>query len=154
MLKTTRRLIFSLVATTFLFAATDPILGTWKTNNTKSKFNPGPGAKSVTTTYTQDGEWIVGKTVGISGDGSPFERTNRYKLDGQPYPYDGPSGPGKISLKKIDDFTTESEVQLDAGGTTTSRSVFSKDLKTRTQTVTGVNSKGQKLNHVIVSERR
>jgi hypothetical protein len=146
--------MFGFVATTFLFAATDPILGTWKINNSKSKFNPGPGPKSVTTTYTQDGDWIVGKTVGISGDGSSFERTNRYKLDGQSYPFDGPSGPGKITLKKIDDLTTESTVQLDAGGTTTSRTVFSKDLKTRTQTVTGVNSKGQKLNHVVVSDRQ
>ena len=154
MLKTTRRLMFGLVATTFLFAAADPIIGTWKVNATKSKFNPGPGPKSMTTTYTQDGEWIVGKTVGMSADGSPVERTNRYKLDGQPHPFDGPSGPGKITLKKIDDLTTESIVQLDAGGTTTSRSVFSKDLKTRTQTVTGVNSKGEKLNHVIVSERQ
>lgn len=154
MLKTACRFMMTLAAATVLFAAADPIVGTWKLNVAKSKFSPGPAPKSSTTVYTQEGDWLVLKTVGVTGDGTPIDRTNRFKMDGGSYSYNGPSGPGKISVKRIDDRTVESTIQLDAGGSTTSRTVYSKDGKTRTQTVTGVNSKGEKLNHVIIYERQ
>lgn len=155
MLKHTRRVMFGLTAAACLLsAAADPIVGTWKMNVAKSKFSPGPAPKSSTTTYTQEGDWLVVKSVGVNSAGEPVNRTNRFKTDGGSYTYTGPNGPGKISVKKVDEHTYVSTTTLDAGGSTVGRSVYSKDGKTRTQTVTGVNSKGEKLNHVIVYERQ
>ena len=41
-----------------LLAAADPSIGTWKMNVVKSKIKPGPAPKSVTATYSEDGDWI------------------------------------------------------------------------------------------------
>src|SRR5512138_910321 len=94
-------IVLSLGALTL--AAADPLIGSWKMNVEKSKFNPGPPPKSVTTTYSQDGEWISIRSEGTLGDGQPFTRNNRYKMDGQEYPFEGPQGKGMMSVKKVDD---------------------------------------------------
>jgi hypothetical protein len=147
-------LTLAVFAITGLGMAADPMLGTWKMNMEKSKFSPGPGPKNVTSVYTQDGDWIVLKSDGVDGQDATFSRTNRFKTDGKEYPFDGPNGPGKIIVKRTDDYHSEAITKLDAGGTITSRTVISKDGKTRTQTVTGVNSKGEQLKHVIVFDRQ
>src|SRR5205085_3569561 len=41
--------------------ASDPNLGTWKLNLAKSKFSPGPGPQSVTTTVREGGGWVIAK---------------------------------------------------------------------------------------------
>ena len=148
------KLFFTLSLSAVMLIAADPTLGTWKMNMAKSKFNPGPGPKSGTTVYSQDGDWIVLKSTGVDADGKPINRENRYKRDGKEYPFDGPNGRGKISVKKIDDYNTEAVTKLDAGGSVTSRTVISKDGKTRTQTATGVNAKGEKVNTVVVFDRQ
>jgi hypothetical protein len=134
--------------------AADPTFGTWKMNVAKSKFSPGPAPKSVTSTYSEEGDWVVIKTEGIDSAGKPISRTNRVKRDGAEYPYDGPNGPGKISVKKTDDYHATAVTKLDGGGTITTRTVISKDGKTRTQTSTGTNSKGEKVNSTVVFERQ
>jgi hypothetical protein len=154
MLRTICTLAIALSVAAVSLTAADPTLGTWKLNIAKSKFSPGPAPKSVTTTYSQDGEWIVIKTDGVSADGATITRSNRYKRDGAEYPFDGPSGMGKISIKKIDDYHAEAVTKLDGGGTVKTRSVISKDGKTRTLTSTGVNAKGQKVNTVAVYDRQ
>jgi hypothetical protein len=108
----------------------------------------------MTTIYGQDGDWITIKSTGVDGAGQRIDRTNRYKRDGKQYPYDGPNGRGQIAVTKIDDRTTEAVTTLDGGGKVNTRTVISADSKTRTQTSTGVNSKGQKVNNVVVFERQ
>ena len=148
------KIVLAMFGLAGVLAGADPILGTWKMNIAKSKFSPGPAPKDVTSTYSQEGDWIVMKTEGTDSEGKPISRTNRVKLDGNEYPFDGPNGPGKITIRQIDDYHSESVMKLDGGGTITSRSEISKDGKTRTQTSTGTNSKGQKVNSVVVFERQ
>ena len=147
-------LVVALFGLAGLLAAADPIIGTWKMNVVKSKIKPGPAPKSVTATYSEDGDWIAIKTEGIDAAGKPIGRTNRVKRDGNEYPFDGPNGQGKISIKKIDDYHSEAIVKLDGGGTVTTRTVISKDGKTRTQTSKGTNAKGEKVDSVAVFERQ
>jgi len=153
MLRTLRNLALALPLTVLILTAADPIVGTWKLNTAKSKFNPGPGPKSSTVTYEEDGEWIVTKAEGMGGDGQSFSRSNRYKLDGTEYPYDGPIGKGTISIKKTDDHHAVSTSKVGTGVSTT-RSVISKDGKTRTLTVTGTDAQGKKINHTVVYDRQ
>jgi hypothetical protein len=115
---------------------------------------PGPAPKEVTSTYTQDGDWFVIKAAGIDAAGQPINRPNRYKVDGKEYPYDGPQGKGTISFKRIDDHTLESVQKFDGGHTVTTRSVVSKDGKTRTMTSSGMNAKGEKVNTTTVWDRQ
>jgi hypothetical protein len=139
---------------TVLFAAADPIVGTWKMNVARSKFSPGPAPKSVTSTYTQEGDWIVNSANAIDAAGQPINRTNRFKIDGTEYPYEGPQGKGMISRKRIDDLTTEAVVKFSGGHAVNSRSVISQDGKTRTMTSRGTNAKGEKVNTTTIWERQ
>lgn len=147
-------LSLALLGLTGSLLAADASLGTWKMNMSKSKFSPGPAPKSVTATYSEDGGWIVVKTEGMDSDGKAISRTGRYKRDGNDYPYEGPNGKGMINLKQTDDRHIMAVTKLEAGGTITSRTVISKDGKTRTQTSTGTNSKGEKVDTVTVFERQ
>jgi hypothetical protein len=143
-------LLLTLSLSAAMLMAADPSLGTWKMNPAKSKFNPGPAPKGLTTTYSQDGDWIVIKSTGVDPTGQPIIRENRYKRDGKEYPFEGANGRGKITVKRIDDHTAEAVTKVDGGGTVKTRSVISKDGKTRTMTSTGVNAKGEKVNTVAV----
>jgi hypothetical protein len=69
----------------------------------------------------------------VDSEGKPISRKNRYKRDGKEYPFDGPYGRGKITVKRTDDYRTEAVVKLDGGNTVTVRTVLSPDGKTRTQ---------------------
>jgi len=147
-------LVIALSLGALRLAAADPIVGTWKMNVAKSKFSPGPAPKSVTSTFSEEGDWIASKSDAIDSTGQPITRTNRYKLDGKEYPFEGPQGQGMISLKKIDDHTTESVLKFAGGHTLTARAVISADGKTRTMTSSGTNAKGEKVNNVTVWERQ
>lgn len=153
MLRIVRNLALLLPVAALLLTAANPIVGTWKMNTAKSKFNPGPAPKSVTITYEQDGEWTISKAEGVSGSGENFSRSNRYKTDGAEYPWDGPLGKGTISIKETDGYHATSTQKVGSGVTTT-RSVISKDGKTRTLTITGTDSQGKKVHNTMVFEKQ
>jgi hypothetical protein len=155
MLRTVRNTIVMTALAAFVLSAASPILGTWKMNVAKSKFNPGPGPKGGTVVYTQEGDWIILKSDVIGADGKPVSRSNRYKLDGKEYPYEGPLiTKGTIAVKKIDDHRTESVIKGANGNVVKVQTVISKDGKTRTQTSTGTNSEGQKTNNTVIYEKQ
>ena len=155
MLRTTRNVCLSVLAGVLVLSAADPSLGTWKLNTAKSKFSPGPAPRSSTVVVSQDGDWIVSKTDGVNAEGKPTTSINRIKRDGKEYPWQGLStGPAKITAKKIDDYHFESVLRGEAGGAVNVRTVISKDGKTRTQTATGIDAKGHKVNSVMVYDRQ
>jgi hypothetical protein len=59
-----------------------------------------------------------------------------------------------ISLKKINDHTIETSPKKDGKPMTTSRSIVSKDGKTRTTTQKGKNAKGEDVHNTTVSIRQ
>src|SRR6266850_1928113 len=99
MLKMARNLTLTVMVAAMTLSAADPFLGAWKMNPAKSKYNPGPAPKSATMTYTQDGDWIVGKNDTVGADDKATTFTNRYKRDGKEYPYQGANGTGTVAVK-------------------------------------------------------
>jgi hypothetical protein len=154
MLKSICKLVAVLPIAVLTLAAADPILGTWKLNTAKSKYSPGPGPKSSTVTFSEEGDWLVTRTEGVDAEGQQVSRSNRYKRDGKEYPYDGPSGKGTIAVKRSDDYHSDGTIKGTGGSTSKVRTVISKDGKTRTLRVTGVDAKGQKVNHTIVYDKQ
>ncbi len=79
-----------LVVTTVLLALVaaappDPILGTWKLNLSKSKFNPGPAPRSQTRTYIQtpEGVQVTIETIGANGRAAkPIEILGQVRRQG------------------------------------------------------------------------
>jgi hypothetical protein len=100
-----------------------------------------------------DGDWVVTKLEAVTSDGKATSYSNRYKFDGQEYPYKTPSVDGTASFKRIDDRHAEATIK-GSKGNATSKWVISKDGKTRTITTTGMNADGKPLHNVSVYDKQ
>lgn len=137
------------------FAAdSDPVVGTWQLNASKSTFTAGAALKSQTRTYTQSGSSItlVMKTVGADGKESTLKTT--YQLDGKNYPVTGAPDYDSLSAKQINPHTA-SFTLMKAGKAVgrTSRTV-SHDGKQMTSKLSMTSAKGEQTDSVLVFDRQ
>jgi hypothetical protein len=106
-------LVAVLIAAVFAHSAVaqdNPMLGTWKLNLAKSKFEGGPAPKSLTRTITADGSGAKYSFEGVSADGKPFAYSFSTNYDGKDSPVTGtgmPFGADSITLKRISPSKTE-----------------------------------------------
>ena len=145
-------------------AQSNTTVGTWKLNLAKSKYNPGPPPKSQTTTIEAVGNGVKNTTEGVAADGSRVAYSWTVNYDGKDNAYTGvggvgtpvgtPNGADTIAVKRIDAYTTESTQKKAGKVVNTSRTVISKDGKTRTITSKGTNASGQPTNNVTVYDRQ
>jgi hypothetical protein len=154
MLKIARNLTLAVVAATMTLSAADPFIGTWKMDPAKSKYSPGPAPKSVTMSYTQDGDWIVGKNDTVGADDKATTATNRYKRDGKEYPYQSATGgSGTIAVKAINANTAQATIKVGTS-TMTLHTAISKDGKSFTRTTKGTDEQGRHVANVAVFEKQ
>jgi hypothetical protein len=85
----------------------DPVLGTWKLNLAKSKFDPGPAPKSQMRTYAQSQAGTTLTISGVAADGSPFATKATVKYDGKDYPLAGNPNYDTLSMKRINGTTVK-----------------------------------------------
>jgi len=142
----------TLLAST-VFAA-DNFTGTWKLNAQKSAYNSGTAPKSLTSkvevkadtaSFTFDGYDSTGKAI------VPDELS--IKLDGKDYRIADDPTRDTVAMKKIDDYTIEETNKKDGKVITITRTVYSRDGKSRTATTTGMSAQGQKVNNVAFFDR-
>jgi len=124
-----------------LLAQDNPFVGTWKLNTAKSKFEPGPGPKSLTRTIEAQGSGAKYSFEGVAADGSSYAYSFSTNYDGMDSPITGtgtPGGADTIALKRVSSRKTEGT--LKKGGKEISKVVaeVSKDGKVAT-----VKSKGK-----------
>ena len=131
----------------------DPIIGTWKLNVAKSKYDPGPAPKSATATFTVAGTGVKFVLDGVTGTGEKAQWGYTANEDGKDYPMTGNPDADTISLKRIDARTVETTNKKAGKVTTTNRRTVSADGKTLTVTTTGTTAAGVKVNNVQVFER-
>ena len=132
----------------------DPFVGTWRLNVAKSKYNPGPAPKSITSTYEAAGKGykISVKNESATGTAEYSYTTN---LDGKDSPVTGNNpNADSIAVRRIDPSTLESVSKKGGKITVTQRNVISADGKTRTVTTTGNAPEGAKVNNVAVFEKQ
>jgi hypothetical protein len=124
------------------------MVGTWKLDTAKSKYSPGPAPKSQVGIYeaVDNGLKVVSDRVEADGKMIHFEWTA--KFDGKDYPVKGDPGRDAVSVKKVDDYTIDITNKKGGKVTTTIHAVYAKDGKSRTETVTGTNAQGQKVENV------
>lgn len=147
-----------LIATS-LFGADNPFLGTWKLNTAKSKSSPGPVAQSMTVKFEADGENVSRTVTGVDGQGKPIMQGgpegSSIPWDGKDHAVQAPNGPPTtVAVKRVNDHRSDVTVKQNGKVTVTVRSVVSKDGKTMTNTVDGVNEKGEKIHEVEVLEKQ
>jgi hypothetical protein len=151
-------LLAALTVSSVLFAAGDPIMGTWKLNPEKSKQNEGQPPKSFIQKYEPNGSGGIKSTADVVRDDGVAEHVEySANFDGKQYPRnnDRPAS-GKIMLKRIDDYTFETQTFRPGStepGVTTHHAV-SRDGKTMTVTAKGVNTRGLAFENVTVYERQ
>jgi len=88
-------------------AAADQHSGTWKMNPAKSKYSPGPAAKSVNLKIESDEKGIKIDAEGVGGDGNPTHVEYDAKFDGKDYPATGLPYGDTVSVKRIDANTIQ-----------------------------------------------
>jgi hypothetical protein len=148
--------LLAVAGATSLQAQSNPVVGTWKLNLTKSKFDPGPAPKSLTRTVVAEGDGLKYTFEGTSADGKAVAYGFTVKFDGKDYPVTGsmPAGADSISGKKID--ANNYEATLKKGGKTigTSKVNISTDGKVATVDATGTNAMGAKTHDVQVYDKQ
>jgi len=122
--------------------------GTWKLDTAKSKYSPGPTPKSQMANLeaVEGGMKVVSDRVEADGKNTHFEWTA--KFDGKDYPVKGDPGRDAVSVKKIDDYTLDITNKKGGKVTTSIHAVYARDGKSRTETVTGTDGQGRKIENV------
>jgi ribosomal protein S11 len=144
-MKTIRRIMISvtllLTAATATFAASAH-LGTWKLNESKSKFS---GAKNHTVTYTEaKGDKMMLTVEGVDKDGKAVKWTWEGKFDGKPYKIKGSAMADHMAVKMVDDHANELTMMKDGKVVMTGMVKVAKDGKSRVVTTTSTDANGKK----------
>ena len=141
-MKTILRVLFLTVAVALAADAPDPIIGTWTLNVAKSKFSPGPAAKSVTRTYAQTAQGVALTVKGVAADGSPISWHSTFKYDGKEYPVTGSPDIDMLSLHRVNANTVKNTVKKAGNVLGTGTRTVSADGKVMTLSAKGMDAKG------------
>jgi hypothetical protein len=145
-------LLMLFVGLTMSFAS-NPSIGTWKLNETKSKIVPGT-PKNMTVTYAAAGDSIKGTIDGVDGRGKPTHNEWTGKFDGKDYPVTGDPNSDTRAIKQIDEHNYDLTVKKGSKVTMTGKAVISADGKTRTVTISGTDASGKKVTSTAVYDKQ
>jgi hypothetical protein len=143
--------ILCLAAGAFCLGADDPMMGTWKLNEAKSKITPG-APKNTTVVYAAAGDQIKVTVDGTDADGKSSHSEWTGKFDGKDYPVTGDATADMRSYKK-DGKDLELTNKKDGKVTATGKVVVSADGKTRTVTISWTDAKGAKMTSTAVYDK-
>lgn len=150
-----RKLAFVICAILFVapaLLAADNYLGTWTLNVAKSKYDPGPAAKSQTTlleSVSGGGLKEVGDRVNADGSKTHWEWSAKY--DGKDYPVMGDPSRDTVALKRVDDNTLEVTNKKGGQIANTMKIVVAKDGRSRTNESRG---RDGKVGNVLVFDKK
>jgi hypothetical protein len=131
--------------------AQDPNVGSWRADLAKSTYNPADLApKSISVKSSLAGKGLNTVVDVVDYTGKPLHYLYTVTYDGRDVSVKGDPGRDTTAMKRIDDRTFEQINKKDGKVTTISRFVYARDGKSRTQTTTGVNPQGQKINNTVV----
>ena len=135
--------------------AQSELVGTWKLNVEKSKFNPGPAPKSSVLTYEAVGEGVKVTNEGVNAQGNPTKSVfGPFTSDEKPSPVTGVPDFNESTYKKVNDTTVEFVRLKDGKEVQRGTRLVSTDGKTLTFTTKGVNASGQQIDNVAVYEKQ
>ena len=134
--------------------AADRVLGTWRLNIAKSKFNPGPPPESQTRAYElyRDGIRTTVRTVYAGGNTSFVQFVSDYS--GDQVPISGSPDADMIALKSVDADTAEAELYHAGRAIGRVRRVISRDGQTMTIAVELNNLEGVRVTNLQVFEKQ
>jgi hypothetical protein len=133
--------------------AQNPHIGTWKMNESKSQI-PAGFVKNTNVVYEAAGDKLKASTDGVDKDGKPLHTEWTGKFDGKDYPLSGDPTSDTRSYKMIDDHTLAMSNKKGGKVVTSGRIVVAPDGKSRTLSVSGMDSSGKKVSSVAVYDKQ
>ena len=135
-------------------AQSDPAVGTWKLNPTKSRYRPGPVPKAnlLTIVAVENGLKVSGQ--GTGADGKPTSISYTVTYDGKDKPVTGSPDYDSTSGKRINANTAEQTRKKEGRMVQTQRREVSADGKTMTITTKGKDAHGTTILNVAVFEKQ
>jgi hypothetical protein len=148
--------LLAVVGASSLHAQGNAVVGTWKLNLTKSKFDPGPAPKSLTRKVEAQGDGLKYTFEGTGADGKPVSYGFAVKFDGKDYPITGsmPAGADSISVKRVDANNYEATLKKGGKALGTSKVTVSTDGKVTTVESSGMNAAGAKTHDLQVYDKQ
>jgi len=144
-------LALSIAAAAMCFAS-NPTLGTWKLNESKSTFGDGAG-KTTLVVWQKTGHQDKCTVDGINADGKKVHTVWTGKLDGKDYPITGDPTSDTRSFKLSGDHKIDMVSKKDGKEVGDGTIVVAADGKTRTVTSTMTNAKGEKVTSTLAYDR-
>jgi hypothetical protein len=135
--------LLSIAAAAICFA-NNPTLGTWKLNESKSKFGEGAG-KTTMVVWAKAGHQDKCTVDGVGADGKKVHTVWTGKLDGKDYPITGDAQSDTRSFTLSGDNKIDMISKKDGKVVGDGTIVVAADGKTRTVTSTITNAKGEKV---------
>lgn len=137
-------------------AQSNPLVGTWKLNLEKSKFDPGPAPKSLTRKVDSNGDGVKYTFDGVAADGSAISYGFAVTFDGKDSPITGsmPSGADTIAAKRTGENSFEATLKKDGKVIGTSVVKVSTDGKVTTVESKGTNAAGVKTHDIQVYDKQ
>ena len=132
----------------------DKNVGTWILNLAKSKYIPGPAPYEGTLKIESETNGLKFTIHGTDAEGKPVDFEFSPRFDGKDYLVTGLPEADTIVLKRINANTIETVAKKAGKPVMTTRSVVSKDGKTRTSTQTGKNANGQEVKNTLVYDKQ
>jgi len=136
-----------------LYAA-NPMEGTWKLNESKSKLTRGTG-KNTKVVY--DSRLIRDKVTvtvdGVDADGKPFHSVWKGRFNGKDYEVSGDPNSDMRAYTKVNDQTLNMTAKKGGKVTVTGRIAVAADGKSRVATVSGTTAKGKRFSNTVVYDK-
>jgi hypothetical protein len=137
------------------FAQSDPFLGTWQLNLSKSKFSPGPPQRSATANIQADGQNLKATFTGTGANGNPFNVVIAYVFDGMPHSPTDPSPTfDATAYTRVDAYTLIRSVTKAAKLVGIQSIMVSSDGKTLRYTGIGTDANGRPINNIAVYDKQ
>jgi hypothetical protein len=132
-----------LTANAAAFAA-NPLMGTWKLNEAKSKFAPGATRNTMVTYSPAKGDMVKCTVDGVDKDGKSVHWVWVGKFDGKPYPIKGTPAFDMLTYKPVDNRTNNTVATKAGKVVVKGLLTVAKDGKSRLVKLTGTDGNGQK----------
>jgi len=129
-------LAFCFLVAAACFAA-DAQMGTWRLNESKSKFTPGTGKNTMVVYKAATGGQVKITADGVDSHGNATHSEWTGRFDGKEYPVSGDPIADMRSYTRVDDRTLNFTGKKGGKITVNGRVVVAADGKSRTVTTTG-----------------
>ena len=129
----------------------NPNMGTWKLNESKSKF--AGKARNHTVVYEAVGDQIKVTVDGVDENGAAVHNEWTGKFDGKEYPLVGDPTADSRSYRRIGARTLMLTGKKDGKVTVSGRIVVSANGKSRTVTTTATDAKGKRIRNIAVYDK-